>query len=76
MQVVNIRIKGQIDKSWSEWFEVFTLAYQEPDETVLTGEVPDQASFYGLIGKLRDLGLVLISVNSIEQPENQKPEVE
>jgi hypothetical protein len=69
MQIVTIRIKGKVDASWVEWFEGFQLAYQEPDETILTGLVSDQAAFYGLIGKLRDLGLQLLSVNSADQPQ-------
>ena len=64
MQFVTIKIKGKLDESWAEWFEGFELTCQEPDETILTGLVIDQAAFYGLIGKLRDLGLQLTSVNS------------
>jgi hypothetical protein len=64
MQFVTIKIKGKLDESWAEWFEGFELNCQEPDETILTGLVTDQAAFYGLIGKLRDLGLQLTSVNS------------
>ena len=71
MQIVTIRVKGMMDESWSEWFEGFDLAYHEPDETILTGLVSDQAAFYGLIGKLRDLGLQLIAVNSMEQPDHE-----
>ena len=64
MQFVTIKIKGKLDESWAEWFEGFKLTCQESDETILTGLVKDQAAFYGLIGKLRDLGLQLTSVNS------------
>jgi len=71
MQIVTIKLKGKVDKSWSEWFEGFELTYNEPDETVLTGVVTDQAAFYGLIGKLRDLGIQLIAVNSMEQPNHE-----
>ena len=67
MQIVTIRIKGQIDKSWSECFEGFELKHLITNETVLTGFVEDQAAFYGLIGKLRDLGLQLLQVSSEEQ---------
>jgi len=73
MQIVTIRIKGEMDESWSEWFEGFELTYSETDETVLTGLVTDQAAFYGLIGKLRDLGLQLLSVHSVEQSEPIEP---
>jgi hypothetical protein len=69
MQIVTIRIKGEIDESWSECFEGFKLEHYETNETLLTGLVEDQAAFYGLIGKLRDLGLQLLEVNSVEQPE-------
>ena len=68
MQIVAIKIKGKVDESWAEWFEGFQLVHQEPDETILTGLVVDQAAFYGLIGKLRDLGLEVLAVNSTEQP--------
>ena len=63
---VEIRVKGQIDDDWSDWFEGLTIAYEDDDETVLTGEVADQSALYGLIAKLRDLGLPLISVDSAE----------
>jgi hypothetical protein len=67
MQIVTIKIKGKVDAGWAEWFEGFQLTFQEPDETILTGQVTDQAAFYGLIGKLRDLGLQVLAVNSAEQ---------
>ena len=63
MQSVEIRIKGQLDPNWSEWFEGFELAYHpEEGETILIGSTRDQAALYGLIGKLRDLGVILLSV--------------
>ena len=62
MQRAEIRIAGQLDTKWAEWFEGFDLAHAETGETVLTGYVPDQAALYGLIAKLRDLGVKLISV--------------
>lgn len=66
MQRVEICIEGQIDKAWSEWFEGFTVTHTQRNETIITGEVPDQSALYGMITKLRDLGLKLISVNSQE----------
>jgi hypothetical protein len=63
MQRVEICIEGQLDETWSEWFEGFTLSHTEQNQTILVGEFPDQAALYGLITKLRDLGLNLISVN-------------
>jgi hypothetical protein len=67
MQQVEIRVKGQIDERWSEWLDGLTIRHGEADETVLTGPVEDQAALYGLIAKLRDLGLSLRSVNYVEQ---------
>jgi len=61
-----IRVKGQIDEDWSDWFEGLAITYTDQDETILTGEIADQSALYGLIAKLRDLGLPLISVDSVE----------
>jgi len=59
-----VRVKGQIAKHWSSWFEGLTIAHTAEGDTVLSGNVSDQAALYGLLAKLRDLGLVLIAVNS------------
>ncbi len=66
MRKVEIRVKGQLDKHWSEWFQGFDLSEGEGDETILRGEAQDQAALYGLIAKLRDLGITLIAVNIID----------
>ena len=63
MQQVEIRVKGQIDQHWSEWFEGLAITHTEEGETVLTGTVVDEAAMYGLLSKLRDFGLQLLSVN-------------
>jgi hypothetical protein len=63
MQQVEIRVKGQIDERWSEWLEGLTITHMGEGETVLTGPVTDQSALYGLIARLRDLGLPLLSVN-------------
>ena len=62
MQSVEIRIKGHIDENWSEWFEGFVITHNEEDETILSGTIVDQAALYGVLAKLRDLGLPLVSV--------------
>ncbi len=71
MQQVEIRVKGQIDEHWSDWFGDLTIAHAESDETILSGTVADQGALYGLLAKLRDLGLSLVLVKStlIELPE-------
>jgi hypothetical protein len=66
---VEIRIKGRIAPHWTGWFEELTITYTEDDNTVLIGEVLDQAALFGLIARVRDLGLSLISVDSGETNE-------
>jgi hypothetical protein len=66
MQRVEIRIEGNIDKDWAEWLDNFSIAHISEHETVLSGKIIDQAALYGLIAKLRDLGLTLLSVNCEE----------
>ena len=63
MQQVNIRVKGQIDPQWSEWFGNLEIASTGQEQSLLTGIVPDQAALYGILTRLRDLGLSLISVS-------------
>ena len=62
MHRVEIRIEGRLDSRWMEWFEGFELNYSEAGTTTLVGCVNDQAALYGLIGKLRDLGVRLLAV--------------
>ena len=66
MQRVEIRVKGRIDEHWSDWFEGLTVTHTGGSNTVLTGSVVDQAALYGLLTRLRDLGLTLLSVSSSE----------
>jgi len=70
MQQVEIRIKGHINPQWSEWFGGLTINDSDPDETILTGLVPDEAALYGIISRLRDLGLKLTSLSSEEIAED------
>jgi hypothetical protein len=64
---VEIWVQGQIDERWSAWFEDLKISYTEQNETILTGPLRDQAELYGLIAKLRDLGLPLRSLNTMER---------
>lgn len=63
---IEITVMKRIDFNWSEWFEGMTIRHTERDKTILTGTVVDQAALYGLLAKLRNLGLALVSVNSVE----------
>jgi hypothetical protein len=62
MQNVEIRVEGIIDQHWSEWLEGLEITHQGGDETLLSGQVVDQATLYGILKKLRDLGLKLLLV--------------
>lgn len=65
MQKVEIKVKGYMDAHWSEWFEGFEISETEGGETIIRGKAQDQSALYGLIAKLRDLGLTLVSVNEV-----------
>ena len=58
-----IRVKGHLDVRWADWFDGLTLTQESDGTTVLRGSVVDQAALYGVLGKVRDLGLPLIAVN-------------
>jgi len=66
MLQVEIRFKGQVNAQWSGWFGGLTVSHPDPDETVLAGIVADSSALYGIISRLRDLGLQLTSVISEE----------
>jgi hypothetical protein len=70
MQRVEIVVKKRIDFNWSEWFEGMTIRHTDRGETILSGIVVDQAALYGLLAKLRNLGLSLVSINSVETLDN------
>jgi hypothetical protein len=64
-----IRLKGHLSSDWSEWFGGMTITLQDNGETLLTGTVIDQAALHGLIKKIRDLGLPLLSVNPVHHDQ-------
>lgn len=75
MQQAEIRIEGRLDEKWAEWLEGFELTYTDNGDTILTGCFLDQAALYGLIAKLRDLGVKLKAVNyGSSTPEAGEPE--
>ena len=70
-----IRIKGHLDDQWTGWFEGLTLTFEESGDTLLTGLVTDQAALQGLLKKVRDLGMPLISVNPVNPGQANEAEV-
>jgi hypothetical protein len=65
-QCYEIRLKGYLDDHWSGWFEGLTITLEKDGNTLLTGPVVDQAALHGLLRKVRDLGLPLVSVSLAE----------
>ncbi len=61
-----IRVRGHLDDSWSEWFEGLRLTREANGETVLSGPIVDEAALHGVLAKARDLGLPLLAVNRVE----------
>jgi len=59
---VEIRVRGRIDEQWSDWLGGLTLEHTDQDETLLSGALLDQSALYGVLTKLRDLGLSLLAV--------------
>ena len=64
--VYQIRIKGHLVSQWTDWFEGLTITLEDNGDTLLTGPVVDQAALYGLLKKVRDLGMPLVSVSPLE----------
>lgn len=75
-QLYEIRLKGQLDVQWSDWFEGLTITLEENGDTLLTGPVVDQAALHGLLKKVRDLGLPLVSVCPIKPRQADVSNVE
>lgn len=70
--VYRIRVRGGVDETWSDWFGGLDVSPQENGETLLTGPVPDQAALHGLLERIRDLNLVLLSVTRPESTEDSE----
>ena len=64
--VYQLRIKGHLGPQWMDWFEAVTLTLEANSETLLTCPVVDQAALHGLLRRVRDLGLPLVSVTRVE----------
>jgi hypothetical protein len=63
--VYQIRIKGHLGPQWADWFEGLVITLEEDGNTLLTGPLIDQAALHGVLKRVRDLGMPLLSVNSV-----------
>jgi hypothetical protein len=64
--IYQIKIKGHLDTQWSDWFDGLTITPEEDGNTLLSGPVVDDAALHGLLKKVRDLGMPLLSVNRLD----------
>ena len=64
--VYQSRVKGHLGHEWTDWFEGLTITLEDNGDTLLTGPVVDQATLHGLLKKVRDLGMPLVSVSPVE----------
>jgi hypothetical protein len=67
--VYQIRVESHLDSDWTDWFDGLTITREDGGNTLLTGEVVDQSALYGLLKKIRDLGMSLISVVRMDPGE-------
>lgn len=65
-EVYQIVVKGHLDSEWSDWFDGLTVTMLDNGETILSGPIVDQAALHGVLIKIRDLGLPLVSLTRIE----------
>ena len=72
MTAYKIRVKGHLDRRWSEWFDGLEISNVENGEAALSGEIVDQAALHGVLVKVRDLNLPLLSVTSVSS-DHQEP---
>lgn len=72
MSFYKIRVKGHLDRRWSDWFDGLEIINLQNGETILSGDIVDQAALHGVLAKVRDLNLPLISVTSVSS-DRQEP---
>ena len=73
LTIYQIRLAGHLGPEWTDWFDGMALRLEEDGDTLLTGAVADQAALHGLLKKVRDLGMPLVSLNPV-RPEALRPD--
>ena len=69
--IYQIRIKGHLGRHWTDWFEGLAITLEDNGDTLLTGPVVDQAALHGVLKKVRDVGMPLVSVSPVEPGLNR-----
>jgi len=67
-----IRLKGRLEKHWSQWFNGLVIQHRKHNETVLTGPIADQAALHGILAKIRDIGIPLLALKRLQESHSQK----
>lgn len=73
--IYRIRIKGHLGSRWNDWFEPMTITPEANGETTLSGPIVDQAALHGVLTKVRDLGLPLVSVMEVDPKQANGPDI-
>ena len=73
-RIYQIRLEGHLGRQWTDWFDGLTITLEDNGETVLTGPVVDQAALYGLLRKVRDLGMPLLLIHHVKADRTDKPD--
>ena len=74
-QVYQIRVKGHLDQQWTSWFAGMSITQNENGDTLLTGSIVDQSELHGVLKKVRDLGLSLVSVIGVNNRMSDLPDI-
>ncbi len=72
LAVYQIRLQGHLGHQWTEWFEGMTITLEDNGDTLITGPVADQSALHGLLKKVRDLGMTLLSVTSVDSDQTDE----
>lgn len=75
-KIFQIRIQGHLGQQWAGWFDGLTIALEEDGNTLLSGPIADQSALHGILKKIRDLGLPLLSVNTIDPDQASKADTD
>lgn len=75
-KIFQIRIQGHLGQQWAGWFDGFVIVLEEDGNTLISGPVIDQSALHGILKKIRDLGMPLLSVNSIDPDQTKKNETD